>query len=62
MDLSAQYLGLKLRNPLVASASPMAGSVDGVVRLAARRGWPRSCCRRCSRRNCAARRRRMRRC
>jgi len=34
MDLSCQYLGLKLRNPLVASASPMAGGLDGVRRLA----------------------------
>ena len=33
MDLSAQYLGLNLRNPLVASASPRASSVDGVRRL-----------------------------
>jgi dihydroorotate dehydrogenase (fumarate) len=34
MDLSAHYLGLNLRNPLVASASPRANSVDGVRRLA----------------------------
>jgi dihydroorotate dehydrogenase (fumarate) len=34
MDLSAHYLGLNLRNPLVASASPRASSVDGVRRLA----------------------------
>ncbi len=34
MDLSAQYLGLNLRNPLVASASPRASSVDGVSQLA----------------------------
>jgi dihydroorotate dehydrogenase (fumarate) len=34
MDLSAHYLGLNLRNPLVASASPLASSVDGVRRLA----------------------------
>ena len=34
MDLSAHYLGLNLRNPLVASASPRASSVDGVGRLA----------------------------
>jgi dihydroorotate dehydrogenase (fumarate) len=35
MDLSAHYLGLNLPNPLVASASPLASSVDGVRRLAA---------------------------
>ena len=34
MDLSTQYLGLKLRNPLVASASPLAGTTDGVRALA----------------------------
>lgn len=34
MDLSAHYLGLNLPNPLVASASPLASSVDGVRRLA----------------------------
>ena len=34
MDLSAHYLGLNLRNPLVASASPLASSVDGVRQLA----------------------------
>ena len=34
MDLSTSYLGLELRNPLVASASPLSNSVDGVRRLA----------------------------
>jgi dihydroorotate dehydrogenase (fumarate) len=34
MDLSARYLGLNLRNPLVASASPLASTADGVKRLA----------------------------
>jgi dihydroorotate dehydrogenase (fumarate) len=34
MDLSTRYLGLALRNPLVASASPLSNSVDGVRRLA----------------------------
>ena len=34
MDLSSQYLGLQLRNPLVASASPRASGLDGVRRLA----------------------------
>ena len=33
-DLTASYLGLKLRNPLVASASPLSNSADGVRRLA----------------------------
>jgi dihydroorotate dehydrogenase (fumarate) len=34
MDLSTTYMGLALRNPLVASASPLASSVEGVRRLA----------------------------
>jgi dihydroorotate dehydrogenase (fumarate) len=34
MDLSSQYLGLQLRSPLVASASPRASGLDGVRRLA----------------------------
>jgi len=34
MNLTTQYLGLKLRNPLVASASPLAGTPDGVRALA----------------------------
>jgi dihydroorotate dehydrogenase (fumarate) len=34
MDLSTAYLGLNLRNPLVASASPLSGTVDDVRRLA----------------------------
>jgi dihydroorotate dehydrogenase (fumarate) len=34
MDISAHYLGIELRNPLVASASPLASAVDGVKRLA----------------------------
>jgi len=34
MDLSTRYLGLALRNPLVASASPLSKTVDGVRRLA----------------------------
>ena len=34
MDLSTSYLGLPLRNPLVASASPLSRTVDGVRRLA----------------------------
>ncbi len=34
MNLAARYLGLELRNPLVASASPISNTVDGVRRLA----------------------------
>ncbi|HXH96449.1 MAG TPA: dihydroorotate dehydrogenase-like protein [Gaiellaceae bacterium] len=34
MDLSTDYMGLALRNPLVASASPLCRTVDGVRRLA----------------------------
>jgi dihydroorotate dehydrogenase (fumarate) len=34
MDLSTRYLGLPLRNPLVASASPLSNTLDGVQRLA----------------------------
>ncbi len=33
MDLSTTYLNLRLRNPLVAAASPLSQSVDGVRRL-----------------------------
>lgn len=33
MDLSTKYLGLKLKNPLVASASPLSQTVDSVKRL-----------------------------
>src|ERR1039457_3560949 len=34
MDLSSCYLGMTLRNPLVASASPLSNTLDGVRRLA----------------------------
>jgi dihydroorotate dehydrogenase (fumarate) len=34
MDLATEYLGRRLRNPLVASASPLAQTVAGVQRLA----------------------------
>jgi dihydroorotate dehydrogenase (fumarate) len=34
MDLSTRYMGLELRNPLVASASPLSQTVEGVRRLA----------------------------
>ncbi|MBD3226110.1 MAG: dihydroorotate dehydrogenase-like protein [Caldithrix sp.] len=33
MDLSTTYLGLKLKNPIVPSASPLSNSVDNVKRL-----------------------------
>ena len=33
MDLSTNYLGMKLRTPLVASASPLSRNVDDVKRL-----------------------------
>jgi dihydroorotate dehydrogenase (fumarate) len=34
MDLSTTYMGIKLRNPLVASPSPLSHTLDGVRRLA----------------------------
>ena len=34
MNLTTTYLGLELRNPLVASAGPLASTADGVHRLA----------------------------
>lgn len=34
MDLSTRYLGLSLRNPLVAAASPLSWTLDGIRRLA----------------------------
>jgi dihydroorotate dehydrogenase (fumarate) len=34
MDLSTSYLGLSLKHPVVASASPLSGTVDGICRLA----------------------------
>jgi dihydroorotate dehydrogenase (fumarate) len=34
MDLAATYMGLRLRNPVVASASPLSYTLDGVRRLA----------------------------
>ncbi len=33
LDLSTNYLGLKLKNPLVASASPLTGELDSLKRL-----------------------------
>src|SRR6266508_2110470 len=32
-DLRTRYLGLDLRSPLVASSSPLTGSLDGLLRL-----------------------------
>ena len=34
MDLATKYMGLELRNPLVASPSPLSHTVDGIRRLA----------------------------
>ena len=33
MDLSTTYLGMKLKNPIVASASPLSRSMDSMRRL-----------------------------
>jgi dihydroorotate dehydrogenase (fumarate) len=33
MDLSTRYLGLELRNPIIASASPLAAQLDSIRRL-----------------------------
>jgi dihydroorotate dehydrogenase (fumarate) len=33
MDLTTQYMGLKLKNPLVASASPLTGEIDSLKRI-----------------------------
>lgn len=33
MDLSTRYLGLDLKHPVVASASPLSGTLDGIRRL-----------------------------
>ncbi len=35
VELRTRYLGLDLRSPLVASASPLTGSLDGLRRLEA---------------------------
>ena len=34
MNLTTDYMGLALRNPLIASASPLSQTVDGIRRLA----------------------------
>ena len=33
MDLTTKYMGLKLKNPIVPSASPLSQTVDGVKAL-----------------------------
>src|SRR5438270_12531291 len=33
MDLSTSYMGLRLKNPVVASASPLSNTLDGIRRL-----------------------------
>jgi len=33
MDLSTTYMGLELKHPVVASASPLSGTIDGIKRL-----------------------------
>lgn len=33
MDLTTKYMGLQLRHPVVASASPLSGTLDGIKRL-----------------------------
>ena len=33
MDLTTSYMGLKLKNPLVPSASPLSQTLDGIRRL-----------------------------
>ena len=33
MDLSTRYLGLELKHPIVASASPLTADIDGICRL-----------------------------
>lgn len=33
MDITTEYLGLKLKNPIVASSSPLSATVDGVRKL-----------------------------
>src|ERR1035438_7481958 len=33
MDLTTKYLGLKLRSPLVVSASPMSEDIDNIKRM-----------------------------
>ena len=37
IDLSTNYLGLKLKNPIVVSASPLTEKLENFARLARRR-------------------------
>jgi hypothetical protein len=48
-DLRTRYLGMELRSPLVASSSPLTGTLDSLARWR-RPGPGRWCCPRCSRR------------
>ena len=49
-DLTTRYLGLELRSPIVASASPLNGQPDDRSARSRTPARPPSCCRRCSRR------------
>jgi len=33
MDLSTEYMGLKLKNPLIAASSGLTGTLDGIKTL-----------------------------
>jgi len=35
MDLTTRYLGLQLKNPLIAGASPLSKSIEGIRQLEA---------------------------
>ncbi len=48
IDLSTNYLGLKLKNPLVVSASPLSEKLENFRRMEMP-ARPPSCCTRCSR-------------
>ena len=37
-DLSTTYLGMKLKNPLVASAGPLTGNIEALRQLTERSG------------------------
>jgi pyruvate-ferredoxin/flavodoxin oxidoreductase len=55
VDLRTRYLGLELRSPIVASASPLTGEPDTARRLDEAASAPSSC-RRCSRKRSSTRR------
>ena len=42
MNLTTRYMGLTLKNPLVASASPLTGNLDGIKRLSRGSTTPRT--------------------